>query len=609
VPAKRLLPTRASAQTLLERIVVRDRGIGAMTHHEAVEFERMCPEDVLAARQRAAVVFLPVGPLEWHGPHLPLGTDGLAPHHVAVRAALETGGVVLPTMFVGTDSLRPRGREPQGLQALGFSGDERVVGMDFPDFPVKSLYYHETVLGAVIREAVRLLKREPWELIVLLNGHGGPNQKRMLQRIAAEETLPSTAEVLYVQAGVVDEGSDPGHANRSETSKMMALERDLVHVDLLPARDVPLVYREFGVVNGAAFDGHPNEGFAVPDQADPRLSSPEEGQALVDAAVRQLVDLVTDRVAQSASTGAHCTRKQQGTTIGGTTGVDYSQHGVNTSPVQFERMIPEEVLAARKRAAVVFLPVGPLEWHGPHLPLGMDGLAAHHVAVRAARETGGVVLPTMFVGTDSLRPRGREREGLEALGFTGDERVVGMDFPGFPVKSLYYHETVLGAVIREAVRLLKREPWELIVLVNGHGGPNHKRMLQRIAAEETLPSTAEVLYASGAALDETLDPGHADRFEASILMALERDLVHVDRLPARDVPLVYREFGVVNGAAFDGHPNEGFAVPDQADPRLSSPEEGQALVDAAVRQLVDLVTNRMAQAARTAAHATREQQA
>ena len=90
------------------------------------------------------------------------------------------------------------------------------------------------------------------------------------------------------------------------------------------------------------------------------------------------------------------------------------------------------------------------------------------------------------------------------------------------------------------------------------------------------------------------------------MMALEPDLVRVDRLPARDAPLVYRDFGVVNGAAFDGHPCDGFAVPDNADPRLSSPEEGQVLVDASVRGLVDLVTNRLAVAAGTPGHASGE---
>ena len=577
-----------------------------MTHQEKVEFERMRPEEVVAARTHAPVVFLPVAPLEWHGPHLPLGTDGLLAHHVAVRAARETGGAVLPTMFVGTDSLRPPGREPQGLGALGIDEDVRVVGMDLPGFPVRSLYYHETVLGAVVREAVRILKREPWSLIVLINGHGGPNHKRMLQRIAQEETLPSTAEVVYAQSWVQDEGLDAGHADRFEASIVMALEPDLVHIDRLPARDAPLVYREFGVVNGAAFDGHPCEGFAVPDHADPRLSSLEEGQALVDASVGALVELVTARLA--ATTGATTPASREtgaaSQTAGATTGVADAQHGVDALPVQFERMSPDEVVAARKRGSVVFLPVGPLEWHGPHLPLGTDGLAPHHAAVLAARETGGVVLPPMFVGTDSLRPPGLEPQGLAALGIDEDVRVLGMDLPGFPIKSLYYHETVLGAVIRETVRLLQRE-WALVVIVNGHGGPNHRRMLERIAQEETLPSS-EVLYTPSSVPDQSLDPGHADRTEASRMMALEPDLVRVDRLPARDAPLRYREFGVVNGAAFDGHPCEGFAVPDQADPRLSSREEGQALVDASVRGLVDLVTNRLAATAGTFAPTTRE---
>jgi creatinine amidohydrolase len=288
------------------------RETSPMTHEKVVEFERMNPEEVVAARKRAAVVFLPVGPLEWHGPHLPLGTDGLIAHHVAVRVARKTGGVVLPATFIGTDSLRPRGRVPQGLGALGIDEDEHVVGMDLPGFPVKGLYYHETVFGAVIREAIRLLKREPWALIVLVNGHGGPNHKRMLERIAQEESLSSAAEVLYSETGVVSKNSDPGHASRSETSKMMALERDLVHVDRLPARDVPLVYRDFGVVDGAAFDGHPGEGFVVPDHADPRLSSPEEGQALADAAVGAVVDLVTSRLAVAAGTAAHAIGEPRG---------------------------------------------------------------------------------------------------------------------------------------------------------------------------------------------------------------------------------------------------------------------------------------------------------
>jgi creatinine amidohydrolase len=42
----------------------------------------------------------------------------------------------------------------------------------------------------------------------------------------------------------------------------------------------------------------------------------------------------------------------------------------------------------------VLLPVGALEQHGPHLPLGTDGLLASAVAADTAARVGGLVAPT-----------------------------------------------------------------------------------------------------------------------------------------------------------------------------------------------------------------------
>ncbi len=66
--------------------------------------------------------------------------------------------------------------------------------------------------------------------------------------------------------------------------------------------------------------------------------------------------------------------------------------------VRFELMRPDEILEEKKRLPLVFLPVGPLEWHGPHLPLGTDPLIAYEIAIRLAREIGGVVLPPFYLG-------------------------------------------------------------------------------------------------------------------------------------------------------------------------------------------------------------------
>src|SRR3989442_265064 len=112
--------------------------------------------------------------------------------------------------------------------------------------------------------------------------------------------------------------------------------------------------------------------------------------------------------------------------------------------VRYELMTPGAIVAARARSPIAFVPVGPLEWHGPHLPLGTDALVAHHLAVRVARRVGGIVLPALFAGTETVRPPGDGPGQRGALGFRGAERIIGMDFPGFPVKSLYYEESAFG---------------------------------------------------------------------------------------------------------------------------------------------------------------------
>jgi creatinine amidohydrolase len=51
-----------------------------------------------------ALVLLPVGATEQHGPHLPLTVDCLLPTEICRRVALETGAIVAPTVNYGYKS-------------------------------------------------------------------------------------------------------------------------------------------------------------------------------------------------------------------------------------------------------------------------------------------------------------------------------------------------------------------------------------------------------------------------------------------------------------------------------------------------------------------------
>jgi creatinine amidohydrolase len=269
---------------------------------------------------------------------------------------------------------------------------------------------------------------------------------------------------------------------------------------------------------------------------------------------------------------------------------------VNTEPkVRYELMTPGEIVEVRARCPIAFVPVSPIEWHGPHLPVGADGLVAHHVALQVALRTGGVVLPPLFAGTDTVRPLGEGPQAIGSLGFTGHQRIFGMNFPGFPVKSLYFEESALGIAVREIVRGLKADGWRLIVITNGHGAGNHVQTLRRIAAEETERGRVHVAlhprYDRPRPAD--IDPGHAERWETSILMAVSGPNVRIDALPPLGTPLRYPDYGIIDGSAFDGRPAPDFALPDNADPRHSSREEGEKLLALTIGFTAEQVTRQL----------------
>jgi creatinine amidohydrolase len=259
--------------------------------------------------------------------------------------------------------------------------------------------------------------------------------------------------------------------------------------------------------------------------------------------------------------------------------------------VRYELMRPPEIVKEREQAPFAFIPIGPLEWHGPHLPLGTDGLHAHAVAVEVAGAVGGIVLPPYFIGSETVRPNDGSAQGLKALGFTGGERVVGMDFPANPVKSLYFEEGTFAVTVREMLRLLKADGYRLIVIVNGHGAVNHQRALRRLAAEESDLPRARVEYTMAflPAHPPLSDPGHAEKVETSIMLALHPDLVDLASLPARDVTLKYQDYGIVEGEAFDGRPTPDFTLRSSADPRDATPQLGRATLDAEVARVAGIV--------------------
>ena len=255
--------------------------------------------------------------------------------------------------------------------------------------------------------------------------------------------------------------------------------------------------------------------------------------------------------------------------------------------VQFEMLRPHEILAEKARCSIVYLPVGPLEWHGPAMPYGTDPLAAWHAAVQAARRTGGVVLPPLYVGTE----RERSAKLLRDAGFEDDSQyIVGMDMPNNTMKSLYWPEEVFGVMVREYLRLLVAQEYKLIVLVNGHGATGQIETLNRLAIEFSNTTASRVIVAMGLGHfdPDDQDMGHATRLETSIQMHIDLDNVDLSQLPAKPEKLRSSDWGIIDGFTFDGNPPEDQCV--VYDPRDATAEMGAKYLAAGVDTLVRAVT-------------------
>ena len=73
---------------------------------DTVRYAELLPHEFRARLAQRPLAYLPRGTLEWHGEHLPLGSDGIISEGLMVRCAREFGGIVMPPIHIGPDRAR-----------------------------------------------------------------------------------------------------------------------------------------------------------------------------------------------------------------------------------------------------------------------------------------------------------------------------------------------------------------------------------------------------------------------------------------------------------------------------------------------------------------------
>jgi len=236
--------------------------------------ELSSPQFADAVEKSGGVCVIPMGVIEKHGTHLPLGTDMFEARESVTQAAEKEYAVVFPPYFAG-----------QIFEARHQPG---------------TIAYSNDLLWQMLDETCRELARNGLKKIILFNGHGGNTS--FLQYFCQSQLSEERDYIVVLFQGTADPEFDreieslkkaavDGHAGEEETSMMFYIRPDLVNSQAIGSESGANQARLGQMKNGYTgiwwYARYPNHYSGDPAQPDRRM-----GELLVSKDADQLIELI-----------------------------------------------------------------------------------------------------------------------------------------------------------------------------------------------------------------------------------------------------------------------------------------------------------------------------
>ena len=198
---------------------------------------RKSADEIMALDPEIAVI--PVGSIEQHGPHLPVMTDWAIASDLGQRVAEKMGAFLLPALPISTC------REHMGKKG--------------------AVWMEPTTFYQMMNDIILSLKTQGFKKVGIIQCHGGifimPPLVRDLNGKYNPDLMVALADSVSFGAKLYAEGISETntelHAGEGETSKMLAIAPETVHmdraVDYVPA--VPRPYLSYGSIFRASPTG------------------------------------------------------------------------------------------------------------------------------------------------------------------------------------------------------------------------------------------------------------------------------------------------------------------------------------------------------------------
>ena len=222
------------------------------------------------------VLLLPVGAVEPHGPHAPLGTDSIISAAICERAAVALSAdstvraLVLPEIAFGVTRY-----------SAAFTG---------------AITISESTLRAMVLEVCASLNAQGFRHVVIVNSHFEPAQVATLRQAADDAKvgfLDVTRRVVAEQL-TPEFQSGAAHAGRYETSVVLATRPDLVEAEIM--RRLPAYELNMPEAMAAGHTDFLAMGMDRAYCGEPAEASAVEGDTTLATLTRLLVDLIRRQV-------------------------------------------------------------------------------------------------------------------------------------------------------------------------------------------------------------------------------------------------------------------------------------------------------------------------
>jgi creatinine amidohydrolase len=168
-------------------------------------YAELRPAELEQILDASPVAYLPWGAFEWHGPHLPLGSEGFIAEQVAERVVRRTGGVLFPTTW-------------------------------WPIAPIPhrfSIGIRSELLHEVWDDLFGELSRVGFKLVVVPTGHHGFGHDLVLMDAAEHAMQQHPLLVLAVPPMALVDERMLDHAAHWETALVMSVRPRLAAVEQL----------------------------------------------------------------------------------------------------------------------------------------------------------------------------------------------------------------------------------------------------------------------------------------------------------------------------------------------------------------------------------------